>query len=263
MNRRRLDASGPDPEVGPILVVLAAMTYCLGILLRGGLVLASDSRSNAGVDQVTHVRKLAFLPAAAGCSVAILSSGNLATTQAVISTLREKAGSGLAGVDLTAARTLFEVATIVGGVLRAIVDRDGRYVAPYGDAAAGFLIGGQMAGEPPRLFQIYPAGNFVEATDRAPFLQIGETKYGKPILVRALSIETSLEEAAKLALLSFDATLRSNVSVGMPIDLLSYVTDSFNAENIRTIEVHDPYWMTLRESYGAGLAELIDRLPPP
>jgi len=144
------------------------MTYCLGILLRGGLVLASDSRSHAGVDQVTHVRKLAFLPAAAGCSVAILSSGNLATTQAVISTLREKAGSGLAGVDLTAARTLFEVATVVGGVLRAIVDRDGRHVASYGDAAAGFLVGGQMAGEPPRLFQIYPAGNFVEATDRAP-----------------------------------------------------------------------------------------------
>jgi len=239
------------------------MTYCLGILLRGGLVLASDSRSNAGVDQVTHVRKLAFLPTAAGCPVAILSSGNLATTQAVVSTLREKAGSGLAGVDLTGAKTLFEVAGIVGGILRSIVERDGRYVAPYGDAAAGFLVGGQMTGEQPRLFQIYPAGNFVEATDRAPFLQIGETKYGKPILVRALTIETSLEEAAKLALLSFDATLRSNVSVGMPIDLLTFVADSFSTESVRTIEVHDPYWMALREAYGAGLADLIDRLPTP
>ncbi len=239
------------------------MTYCLGILLRAGLVLASDSRSNAGVDQVTHVRKLTFLPTAAGCAVAIMSSGNLATTQAVVSTLRERAGSGQASLDLTAARTLFDVACIVGSALRGIVERDGRYVAPYGDAGAGFLVGGQMAGEAPRLFQIYPAGNFVEATDRAPFLQIGETKYGKPILVRALTIETSLEEAAKLALLSFDATLLSNVSVGMPLDILTYVADSFSAEGVKTIEVHDPYWMALREAYGAGLADLVDKLPTP
>lgn len=160
------------------------MTYCLGILLRSGLVLASDSRSNAGVDQVIHVRKLAFLPVASGCSVAIMSAGNLATTQAVVSTLQEKSGSGLAGLDIAAAKTLFEVASIVGAALRAIAERDGSYVAAYGDAAASFLIGGQMAGEEPRLFQIYAAGNFVEATDRSPFLQIGETKYGKPILVR-------------------------------------------------------------------------------
>lgn len=195
--------------------------------------LASDSRSNAGVDQVIRVRKLAFLPAASGCSVAIMSAGNLAITQAVVSTLREKSGSGLAGLDIAAAKTLFEVASIVGAVLPAIAARDGSYVAAYGDAAASFLIGGQMAGEEPRLFQIYAAGNFVEATDRSPFLQIGETKYGKPILVRALTIETSLEEAAKLALLSFDATLRSNVSVGMPIDLLTYVADSFSTEASR------------------------------
>lgn len=239
------------------------MTYCLGILLRAGLVLASDSRSNAGVDQVTHVRKLAVLPTAAGGAAVILSSGNLATTQAVLSTLRETAGTGLPGLDLLAAKTLFEVAGIVGMTLRAVVERDSRYVAPYGDAAAGFLVGGQMAGEPPRLFQIYAAGNFIEATDRAPFLQIGETKYGKPILVRGLGPDTSLEEAAKLALLSFDATLRSNVSVGMPLDLLIYAADSFSTEGVRTIEVHDPYWMALREAYGAGLAELVDRLPTP
>lgn len=239
------------------------MTYCLGILLRAGLVLASDSRSNAGVDQVTQVRKLAFLPTAEGCSVAILSSGNLATTQAVLSTLRERAGSGQPGLDLLAAKTLFEVAGIVGAILRAVSDRDARYVAPYGDAAAGFLVGGQMAGEAPRLFQIYAAGNFIEATDRAPFLQAGETKYGKPILVRALTFETSLEEASKLALLSFDATLRSNVSVGMPLDVFTYVADSFSADPVRTIEVHDSYWMALREAYESGLAELVDRLPPP
>ncbi len=239
------------------------MTYCLGILLREGLVLSSDSRSSAGVDQVTHVRKLAILPTPADCAVAIMSAGNLATTQSVVSTLREKAGSGLPGLDLMTAKTLFEVAGIVGASLRAVVDRDGRYVAPYGDAAAGFLVGGQMAGEAPRLFQVYAAGNFIEATDRAPFLQIGETKYGKPILVRALTFGTSLEEAAKLTLLSFDATLRSNVSVGMPIDLLTYAADSFTTDDVRTIDVHDPYWVALREAYGSGLAELIDRLPTP
>lgn len=151
----------------------------------------------------------------------------------------------------------------MGAVLRAIVDRDGRYVAPFGDAAAGFLVGGQMADEAPRLFQIYAAGDFIEATDRTPFLQIGETKYGKPILVRALTMETSLEEAAKRALLSFDATLRSNVSVGMPIDLLIYVRDSFSTEGVTMIEVHDPYWIRLREAFGAGLAALIDQLPTP
>lgn len=237
------------------------MTYCLGLLLRGGLVLASDSRSSAGVDQVTHVRKLSRLPAGPGCAVAIMSSGNLATTQAVVTTLRERAGSSVPGLDLLACKTLFEVAGIVGSILRSIVERDGRYVAPYGDAAAGFILGGQMAGEAPRLFQIYAAGNFIEATERAPFLQIGETKYGKPILVRALSAETSLEEGAKLALLSFDATLRSNVSVGMPIDLLTYIADSFSMEDLRTFEVHDPYWVALREAYGQGLQELIGRLP--
>jgi putative proteasome-type protease len=237
------------------------MTYCLGIFLKSGLVLASDSRSNAGVDQVTHVRKLNVLPAAPGCCVVILSAGNLATTQAVVSTLREKAGSGPPELDIVAAKTLFDVATVVGAVLRAVVERDGRYVAPYGDAGAGFLLAGQMAGEGHRLFQIYEAGNFVEATDRSPFLQIGETKYGKPILVRALAVDTSLEEAAKLALLSFDATLRSNVSVGMPIDILTYESDSFSTDGVQTIEVHDPYWMALREAYGTGLAELIDTLP--
>lgn len=237
------------------------MTYCLGILLRGGLVLASDSRSNAGVDQVTHVRKMTFLPTAAGCTVAILSAGNLATTQAVVSTLREKSGPGLPGVDLTSAKTMFDIASIVATVLRSVTDRDGRYVEPYGDATAGFLVGGQMAGEAPRLFQIYAAGNFIEATDRSSFLQIGETKYGKPILVRTLTVDTSLEEATKLALLSFDATLRSNVSVGMPIDLLTYVADSFSSEGLKTIEVHDSYWVALREAYASGLAELINRLP--
>ncbi len=239
------------------------MTYCLGILLPAGLVLASDSRSNAGVDQITHVRKLALVAETPQRVIAILSAGNLATTQWVVTTLREAVGSGEIGRDLNTARTMFDVANIVGGKLREIMAHDASFVEPYGDPSASFLLGGQIAGEAPRLFQIYSAGNFVEASGRSCFLQIGETKYGKPILDRALGPQTTLDQAAKLALLSFDATIRSNLSVGLPIDLLRYAPDSFSARNLITLENHDPYWRALRDGYGEGLSTLVDNLPPP
>jgi len=239
------------------------LTYCLGILLPAGLVLASDSRSNAGVDQVARVDKMALIAKPADRVIAILSAGNLATTQAVVTTLTEATGSGTSGQDLFAAKTMFEVAGIVGAKLREVVERDQKYVAPYGDPSASFLVAGQLAGEPPRLFEIYSAGNFIEASIRCPFLQIGETKYGKPILDRALTPDCPLDEAAKLALLSFDATMRSNLSVGLPIDLLRYETGSLSAANLETIEEHNPYWRTLRQGYGEGLSALVASLPPP
>jgi putative proteasome-type protease len=158
---------------------------------------------------------------------------------------------------------MFEAARIVGARLRQVTDADAKYVEPYGDPTASFLVSGQIKGEAPRLFQVYAAGNFVEATPRAPFLQIGETKYGKPILDRGLAPDTSLDEAAKLALLSFDATIRSNLSVGLPIDLLRYRTDSFSADNLITIEEHNLYWRELRQAYAAGLASLVANLEPP
>jgi len=240
------------------------LTYCLGILLRSGLVLASDGRSNAGVDQITKVAKLNMVthPDRAIC---IQSAGNLATSQAVVSELEEAAGRGDPATDLRLCHSMFEAARVVGERLRHVSDADAKYVEPYGDPTATFLVSGQIKGEGPRLFQVYAAGNFVEATARAPFLQIGETKYGKPILDRALAPETSLDEAAKLALLSFDATIRSNLSVGLPIDLLRYETDSFLADNLITIEEHNAYWRELREGYAAGLAALVTSLesPPP
>ncbi len=239
------------------------MTYCLGILLPAGLVLASDSRTNAGVDQVAQVRKLARLTVPGNRVIAILSAGNLATTQAVVTSLREQAGSGTFGHDLYAARTMFDVANIVGGKLREVIARDGSFVQPYGDPSGNFLVGGQISGEPPRLFQIYSAGNFVEASDRSCFLQIGETKYGKPILDRALQPRTSLDEAAKLALLSFDATMRSNLSVGLPIDLLRYETDRFSDGNFSTLDEDNAYWNSLRRGYHEGLATLVGSLLPP
>ena len=239
------------------------MTYCLGILLEEGLLLASDSCSNAGFDQIAEVNKLSLMPLAPGRLIAIQSAGNLATSQAVITMLREAFGGGDPALDVKACRTMFEVAQIVGKQLREIIARDGAFVTPYGNPGASFLVSGQIAGQPPRLFQIYSAGNFVEATDRAPFLQIGETKYGKPILDRALTRASSLDEAAKLAMLSFDATIRSNLSVGLPLDVLLYRADSFSGSNIVTVRSNDPYWVRLREGYSMGLQRLIDSLPRP
>jgi putative proteasome-type protease len=238
------------------------MTYCLGIVLPTGLVLASDSRSNAGVDQVARVRKFELFTVPGSRVIAILSAGNLATTQSVTSQLREMLGSGTTD-DLYAARSMFEVARIVGDKLRAVIARDGPSVTPYGDPTGSFLVGGQIAGETPRLFQVYSAGNFIEASLRSSFLQIGETKYGKPILDRALTPDCPLNEAAKLALLSFDATLRSNLSCGPPIDIMRYETDSFSIANMTMLKEDDSYWNTLRNGYGDGLSGLVKMLPPP
>jgi putative proteasome-type protease len=239
------------------------LTYCLGILLSTGLILASDSRSNAGVDQVQQVCKLALITVPQERVIAILSQGNLATTQSVVTRLRQAAGGGEAGLDLHGARTLFDAASIVGGALRRVLDQDAKYVEPYGSPDGGFLVGGQIAGEAPRLFQIYSAGNFVEATPRSCFVQAGETKYGKPILDRALTFDSSLEHAAKLALLSFDATVRSNLSVGLPIDLLRYEADSLSTEGFVTLGDENDYWRRLRDQYAAGLSTLVDSLPAP
>jgi putative proteasome-type protease len=239
------------------------MTYCLGILLPTGLVLAADSRSNAGVDQIALARKMALITEPRDRVIAILSAGNLATTQSVVSQLRQAARSGHAEWDVHAAKSLFDVAAMVGTMLRDVVEKDTRYVQPYGDPTGSFLVGGQIAGEEPRLFQIYSAGNFIEASSRSRFLQIGETKYGKPILDRVLDHQTSLDEAAKLAMLSFDATIRSNLSVGPPIDLLRYQVDSFAVDNLVTVVDGDPYWMTLKRGYAEGLSSLVDTLPCP
>jgi len=238
------------------------MTYCLGIVLPAGLVLASDSRSNAGVDQVARVRKFELISQPGSRVIAILSAGNLATTQSVTTQLREALGTGYSH-DLHAAPTMYEVARIVGDKLREVIARDGPSVTPYGDPTGSFLVGGQIQGETPRLFQIYSAGNFIEASLRSCFLQIGETKYGKPILDRALTPDCPLDQAAKLALLSFDATLRSNLSCGPPIDIMRYETDSFSTGNMTMLKEDDAYWTSLRSAYGDGLSGLVKMLPPP
>jgi len=239
------------------------MTYCLGIVLKAGLVMASDSRSNAGVDQVANVRKQTLIATPGERVISILTAGNLATSQAVVTHLIQAAGSGHEGEDIDLASNLFDVARMVGERLREVMEKDGKFVKPYGDVTSSFLVGGQIRGEPPRLFQVYPAGNVIEATDRSCFLQIGETKYGKPILDRTLTQDSPLDEAAKVALLSFDATLRSNLSVGPPIDLFVYAAESFTAAGLQTLEDANPYWRDLRAAYGEGLMALVESLPRP
>ena len=221
------------------------MTYCVGILTRHGLVLAADSRTNAGVDHIATVRKLALFERPGERIMALLSAGNLATTQAVVTLLGQRLGGGQGTQDLDAADTMFDAARMVGAVLREVIRHDGEHVQPHGDPGGSFLFGGQLAGGRHRLFLIYPAGNFIEATPETPFLQIGETKYGKPILDRVITYEASLPAAAKCALLSFDATMRSNLSVAPPIDLLCYRAGSLRADVRIDIQDDDPYFAAL------------------
>ena len=239
------------------------MTYCLGILLPEGLVLASDSRTNAGVDQIATVRKLSILEDPDKAVIALMSAGNLATTQTVVTTLKQAAGTGTPERDLFLHNSMFDVAQTVGNLLRRILERDGAYVERFGDPNGTFLLAGQIRGEPPRLFQVYSAGNFVEATPRNHYLQIGETKYGKPILDRALRFDSSLARAAKLALISFDATIRSNLSVGAPIDVLCYQTDSFSTRNLIKYKNSDPYFLDLKQRYSDGIQATVDAIPEP
>jgi len=240
------------------------MTYCVGILLKAGLIFAADSRTNAGVDYVTTVRKLTTFEVPGERFIALMAAGNLATTQAVVSMVSERLEEGTEETSLFKTKTLFGAARIVGQALREVIATDGDAVRGEGaDPHASFIVGGQMQGRPHRLFQVYHAGNFIEATHETPFLQIGETKYGKPILDRVVDPDMSLVHAAKAALISFDSTMRSNISVGLPIDLIVYRRDGLQSGPYMSVEVGDRYFRTLRRRYGEGLMRLFQRLPDP
>jgi putative proteasome-type protease len=238
------------------------MTYCLGILLDDGLVLAADSRTNAGVDQIALTRKLTFFHRDNDRMLALMSAGNLATTQSVVSLLQQACDVDAAH-SLASADTMFDAARLVGDTLRREVARDGKFVKPFGSPDASFILAGQIAGEPHRLFEIYSAGNFIEASQDTPFVQIGETKYGKPILVRMIRHDSNMIDACKCALLSMDATIRSNLSVAPPIDVLCYKKDSLVPEVYSRIEDADAYLNRLRDGYSRGLSDLFHALPQP
>lgn len=240
------------------------MTYCVGILLHDGLVLASDSRTNAGVDYVSTFRKMSVFELPGERFIAVMSAGNLATTQAVISMVSERLEQGTEENSLYRAPTMFHAARIVGDALREVTERDGPHVrAAKADPSASFIVGGQISGRPVRLFHVYSAGNFIEATPDTAFVQIGETKYGKPILDRVVAYDMPLDRAAKAALVSFDSTMRSNISVAPPIDMLIYRADSLRATHRAEITEDDDYFRSLRNKYGEGLTRIFDQLPDP
>jgi putative proteasome-type protease len=233
------------------------MTYGVGIMLEEGLVLAVDTRTNAGVDNIATFRKLHTWQQPDKCVFVLLSSGNLAVTQAVVSLLTEGTYATKrrgAPPNLFAAETMFQAARIVGEASREVRKADAEALLQSNESFhASFIFGGQIGTERPRLFQIYSAGNFIEASVDTPFLQIGEHKYGKPILDRVAQMNMSLGQAAKLLLLSFDSTIRSNLSVGLPIDILVYSRDSLKLERTRRIGADDGYFRKLSLDWSKAL----------
>ncbi|CDO37556.1 MULTISPECIES: proteasome-type protease [Novosphingobium] len=240
------------------------MTYCVGMMLERGLVLMSDTRTNSGVDNISTFRKMFHWEVPGERIIAVLSAGNLATTQAVVSQLEErnKAPSDRHN-SLLQAESMFQVATIVGNLLQ---DTIAARAADNGQSAAGtfsasLIVAGQIKGMEPRLFLIYPEGNFIEASFDTPFFQIGETKYGRPILIRGYDPKMSFENAVKLMTVSFDSTLKANLSVGMPLDLLVIERDSFTPLHERRIEWDDPYFQSVSTGWGEALRQALDALP--
>jgi putative proteasome-type protease len=240
------------------------MTYCVGLKLDRGLVLMSDTRTNSGVDNVSVFRKLFTWSVPGERIISILSAGNLATTQAVISKLEER---GKVPSDRTNSlletETMFQAATIVGELLRDTIRGS---TTDNGQSAsstfsASMIVAGQIGEGEPRLFLIYPEGNFIEASFDTPFLQIGETKYGRPILVRAYDRTMSFEDAVKLLMVSFDSTLKANLSVGMPLDLMVIARDDFAPLHERRIEADDEYFQVISTGWGDALRTAFHSLP--
>jgi putative proteasome-type protease len=240
------------------------MTYCVGLLLDAGMVFASDSRTNAGVDQVSSFRKMKVFERTGDRVVVILSSGNLSVTQNAINLLEIREKKPELGPTLWEAKSFTEVAAICGDCLRQVRQRDAAFLQESTvDSSASFIVGGQIAGERMRLYMIYSEGNFIEATEVTPYFQIGETKYGKPVIDRIVTPQTKLIDATKCVLVSFDSTMRSNISVGLPIDLVVYEKDSLCVGLQRNITESDPYFQMIHNQWADGLRRVFAELPDP
>ena len=239
------------------------MTYCVGLRLDNGLVFMSDTRTNAGVDNISTFRKMHGFEVPGERAITIMSAGNLGTTQAVISLLEERSKAvSERNPSILEQPSMFQVARMVGETLREVIETHGSG-GHQADAAfhATLILGGQIAPAPPTLFMIYPEGNFIEASDDTPFFQIGETKYGRPILVRAFDPAMSFEDAIKLLLVSFDSTVKANLSVGLPFDYEVYARDSFRRGTRGRITRDDPYYQTISDGWGDALRTAFDALP--
>ena len=238
------------------------MTYCIGVKLGEGMIFASDSRTNAGVDNFASFCKMTVFERSGDRVLVLLSSGNLAGTQAVIGVLNQRCAAENGSMNLWTAQTMFDVAMLVADAMRDIERRDGEYLQESDIRFnASFIVGGQIRGEPMRLFRIYAEGNFIEAGSDTPYFQTGETKYGKPIVDRVITRVTPLTDAIKCVLVSFDLTMCSNLSVGMPIDLLCYERDSLRVDKQVRFDDGDAYFTSLSHDWSEGTREVFRCLP--
>jgi putative proteasome-type protease len=237
------------------------MTYCVAININAGIVFASDSRTNAGVDNVSTFRKMRIFENPGERALFFVNSGNLAVTQATLNQLDQKVRRAVEP-NLMSVSSMYDVAELVGAALREVRHRDGPYLMESNvDSSANFIVGGQIAGEEPRLFLVYAEGNFIEATRETPYFQIGETKYGKPIIDRVVTGNTNMDDTVKCMLVSFDSTMRSNLSVGFPIDLACYDRDSLRVGRMHRFDEQDPYMKRLSQSWGEGVKRAFGQLP--
>jgi putative proteasome-type protease len=243
------------------------MTYCVGIRLNAGLVFLSDSRTNAGMDQISTYRKMIIYEAAGDRFMVLLSAGNLSISQSVREILQvEKIDRGPDQPALTIwnASSMFDAVRVLGAAVRRVYQQDGPSLKASGiDFNASMIFGGQIKGEAMRLFLVYSAGNFIEATRETCFFQVGESKYGKPILDRVLTPTTPLDEAAKCALVSMDSTLKSNLSVGLPLDLLVYHEGAFKSDEVVCIDDQNPYFKMIHSTWGQRLREVFESIDDP
>ena len=239
------------------------MSYCVGIRLNTGLVFMSDTRTNAGVDNFSTFQKMFTWSKPGKRFITVMAAGNLATTQTVISLLDERTKAPEdRNPSIMTAPSIFQVAQIIGQTLRDVIQGSvalGQEATSTFDAT--FILGGQIETSEPRLFLIYPEGNFIEASEDTSYFQMGETKYGRPILVRAFDPDMAFEDAIKLLIVSFDSTIKANLSVGLPLDVQVYEKDSFTSGHNRRIEADDPYYQTIANGWSEALKEAFQSLP--
>ncbi len=243
------------------------MTYCVAVKLNAGMVFLSDSRTNAGLDQISTFRKMIVYEKAGDRFMCLLSAGNLSISQSVREILQIEQlpdHEGGAPITIWNARSMFDAVRVLGSAVRHVYERDGEALRRAGvDFNVSMIFGGQVQGEGMRLFQVYSAGNFIEATAETPFFQVGESKYGKPVLDRVITPQTPLDEAAKCVLVSMDSTLKSNLSVGLPLDMVVYEANQLQSDKITCIDEKNPYFHMLHSSWGQKLREVFDSIEDP
>ncbi|MFC5519484.1 proteasome-type protease [Polaromonas jejuensis] len=243
------------------------MTYCVAAKLNAGLVFLSDSRTNAGLDHISTFRKMIVYEKAGDRFMVLLSAGNLSISQSVREILQVehlKDRDGGEPITIWNAKSMFDAARVLGSAIRRVYERDAEALKNTDvDFNVAMVFGGQIRGEGMRLFQMYSAGNFIEATEETPYFQVGESKYGKPVLDRVLTPETPLAEAAKCVLVSMDSTMKSNLSVGLPLDLVVYEADSFKSDKIVCIDQDNPYYKMMHSNWGQKLRQVFDSIEDP